>query len=146
MSTLLSVLAVAISALAIQMNQWVSFLPQLGIEFQYRKRRNRMAVAGVALGLALLAYWLNPSRNQLIVIGLVMALMPLSGFMHASKALVAVNSPTHVSAAAARWASDEAVLGYVDDNGNASAWQLSTLIPHHLINDTVGGQPILVAW
>ncbi len=146
MSTLFSVLAIAISVLAIQMNQWVSFLPQLGIEFQYRKRRNRIVVAVLAFGLALLAYWLNPSSSQLVIIGLVIALMPLAGFMHASKALVAVDAPAHVPATAAQWASDEAVLGYVDDEGNASAWQISTLIPHHLINDTVGGEPILVAW
>lgn len=146
MAVLLSFFAILISVLAIQMDQWVSFVPQLGIEFQYYRRRNRVVVSGIALGLALVALLLQPNFTQAIVVAIVIGLIPLSGFMHAAKALVAVDTPKHVSASAAVWASNSKVLGYVDDDGQACAWQLDTLIPHHLINDCVAGKPILVAW
>jgi hypothetical protein len=31
-------------------------------------------------------------------------------------------------------------------DGEVVAYPLETLVPHHLVNDLVGGEPILVAW
>ncbi len=146
MNVFLSAFAIIISILAIFVNQWITFIPQLGIGFQYHRRRAQVVVAMVAITTALLLYWHNPTMGQLIVLIVVLLLTPLSGFNHASKTLVVVNEPEHADADACGWADDALVLGYVGDGDTAVAWLLDTLIPHHLVNDTVRKEPILAAW
>jgi hypothetical protein len=57
----------------------------------------------------------------------------------------ALDSPDHVTAAAAPWADDAPVLG-VAIGGEARAYPIPLLDWHELVNDRVGGQPILVSW
>jgi len=147
MNGVLSALAIIISILAIFVNQWITFMPQLGIGFQYHRRWAQVIIAVVAITTALLLYWNNPSTGQLIVLIVVLLLTPLSGFNHASRLLKVVNQPEHAAASDAGWADDALVLGYTAADGNtAVAWQIETLIPHHLVNDTVNKEPILAAW
>ena len=146
MNGLLSALAIVISILAIFINQWITFMPQLGIGFQYHRRPVQLVVAAVAITTAMLLYWNNQTTGQLIVLLVVLLLTPLSGFNHASKTLVVVNEPEHVAASAVDWADDKLVLGYALDGDTAVAWLLDTLIPHHLVNDAVHKEPILAAW
>ena len=146
MNVFLSAFAIIISILAICINQWITFIPQLGIGFQYHRRRAQIVIAVVASATALLLYWNNQTTGQLIVLIVVLLLTPLSGFNHASKTLVVVNQPEHAAASAVDWADDTLVLGYAADVDTAVAWLLDTLVPHHLVNDTVDKEPILAAW
>jgi hypothetical protein len=57
----------------------------------------------------------------------------------------ALDFPPSVPAAAARWADEEPVVG-VTWSGEARAYPLSILVWHELVNDTVGGRPILVSY
>ena len=147
MTQLISTLAIVVSILAIFVNQWVTFVPRLGIGFQYRRRRVQVIVAVVTITAALLLYWNNPTTGQLLVLLGVLLLTPLSGFNHASRTLVAVDQPEHVAASASGWPKDALVLGHSEaDEESAIAWLLDTLIPHHLVNDTVNEKPMLAAW
>lgn len=146
MNAFLSALAIIISVLAIFINQWVSPLPQLGIGFQYHRRWVQIGIAVVAIGTAVFLYLNNPSTGQLLVLMVVLLLTPLSGFNHASRMLVAVDEPEQVAASAAGWDDAALVIGYVDAEDTAVAWLLDTLIPHHLVNDTVNHKHILASW
>lgn len=146
MTFLFSVIALTISILAIFINQWVTLIPQLGIAFQYHRRRVQVGIALLALLLALVALLQQPSPAQVAVLILVMVLTPLSGFLHASKALVAVDRPRHVSAATCEWPDSSLVLGYAVNDDTACAWSLETLIPHHIVNDVLAQVPVLAAW
>lgn len=146
MNVLLSAFAILFSILAIFINQWVTFLPQLGIGFQYHRRRAQLFIATVAILTTLALYLANPTTGQLIVLIVVVLLTPLSGFSRASKTLVAIDQPEHVAASASGWQEDVLVMGYAADEQTAVAWLLDTLIPHHLINDTVNKEHVLAAW
>lgn len=146
MNTLLSFFAIVISILAIIITQWITFIPRLGIGFQYRRRKVQIVIALVANLTALGLFLANPSTGLLLVLAVVVLLTPLSGFNYAANWLVATDNPTKVPAPNADWSEDIQVIGYVFDEKNACAWLLETLIPHHLVNDKLAGTPVLVAW
>jgi len=53
--------------------------------------------------------------------------------------------PASVAAGAARWDDDEPVMGVVV-NGKARAYPLAMLRRHELVNDQLGGKPILISY
>ncbi len=57
----------------------------------------------------------------------------------------ALTAPDHVRAAAGPWRDSDLVIG-VESNGVARAYPIDILIWHELINDSVGGRPILVSY
>jgi hypothetical protein len=57
----------------------------------------------------------------------------------------ALDHPAHVSATDSPWHDDEVVVG-VAWQGQARAYPLSILVWHELVNDTLGGRPILVSY
>jgi hypothetical protein len=57
----------------------------------------------------------------------------------------ALELPLHVPAERSPWADDERVLG-VFQNGEARAYPISILVWHELVNDVLGGRPILVSY
>lgn len=146
MISFLSIFIIVISILAIFINQWITFIPQLGITFQYHRRRVQIAIAFITIFTASVLCVLHPTTSQFITLGLVILLTPFSGFNHARRFLVVVDRPQQVIAASANWDDQSLVIGYVDQTNNACAWLIETLIPHHLINDTVNKEPVLVAW
>jgi hypothetical protein len=57
----------------------------------------------------------------------------------------ALDHPPHLTAAEAPGRDDDTVLGVVQ-GGEARAYPLSILVWHELVNDTLGGRPILVSY
>jgi hypothetical protein len=57
----------------------------------------------------------------------------------------ALDSPQVVAAADAPWSSQERVIG-IESGGVARAYPLSILVWHELVNDTLGGVPLLVSY
>jgi hypothetical protein len=134
MGNLISILAIAISFLAIFINQWVTFIPaQIGI-------------AILAIMLVSFTYLLQPIWPQLIALIIVIFLIPLSGFNNAAKFLIPVDRPRHVPASQAAWPDHTRVLAYRTAENIPMAWSLDTLIPHHIINDSIIGKNLLVGW
>ena len=56
-----------------------------------------------------------------------------------------LDSPAARAAAAAPWHDDEIVMG-VEVGGEARAYPVAILNWHEIVNDTLGGQPILVTY
>ncbi len=57
----------------------------------------------------------------------------------------ALTDPDVVAASKASWKDDEVVLG-VEAGGEARAYPLSILVWHEIVNDTLGGKPLLVSY
>lgn len=57
----------------------------------------------------------------------------------------ALDHPARVAAAEAPWSDDEMVIGVALD-GHAAAYPIAILVWHELVNDTLGGRPILVSY
>jgi len=145
MTTLLSIPAIFLSILAIFAYQWVTFIPQLGMFTLYHLRWVRLGVAMFALGSALVAYMLNPTNGQLVVIFVTILLTPLSGANHAKRFLVSLDRPQHLTAVQSSLPDDAQVLGIVLGE-TAVAWPLELLIPHHIANEQLNGAPVMAAW
>ena len=57
-----------------------------------------------------------------------------------------MNDPKFIGADQASYLSDSSlVLGY-EGNGEARAYPISMMWFHHIVNDTVGGSPVLVTY
>jgi hypothetical protein len=145
MAALLSILAILLSVLAIFAYQWVTPFPQLGIKTLYHLRRIRFVVAVIAIGLALMTMWLNPSPEQWVVLFITLILTPLSGFNHARRFLVSLDTPNHLLADEAGLSADAPVLGLAVGD-IVCAWPLEILVPHHIVNDNVSGKPLMAVW
>ncbi len=144
-ASVLGLLAVFLSLAAIVSYQWVSLAPQLGIRTLYHLRKIRIAVAVSALSLAVIAKRRAVGDRGWVYLVTVLALTPLSGALHASKTLVPLDHPKHVDAGEATIDDDSMVIG-VEVDGQAHAWLVRTLIPHHIVHDTVSERPVIAAW
>lgn len=58
----------------------------------------------------------------------------------------ALDHPKHIPAAQADWPDDDAMVLGVSWNGEARAYPIAILNWHELVNDTLGGRPILVSF
>jgi len=145
LTTVLGLVAVALSLLAVFGHQWVTLVPGLGIGVLYRNRRIRVVLAVVSIGLAWAGFVLAPSGLQGALFVLVLLLTPLSGFLHAGRLFVPLDDPEHAPAGESDLPADAPVVG-VEVDGHAHAWTVETLVPHHVVNDEVCGRPVAAAW
>lgn len=142
----LGLLAIIFSFLAIFINQWITLLPWLGINFQYRRRRVQVLIALAALSTTGIMAYSDPNPRNLTFLILTVLLTPLSGFNYAKKFLVALTNPEHAMINEIDWPAEQLVLGHVGERGEAIAWTLDMLRPHHLINDWLSGEPVTAGW
>ena len=95
-----------------------------------------LAAAGLALALR------RPRPGRLFV---TLFFFVLGRTMHPDKFFVAIDEPEALPADAAPLAPDEKIVG-VEVDGAARAYRLDTLARHHLINDELGGAPVLLSY
>lgn len=145
MSNLLTFLSLLSGVTGIFAYQWITFFPRLGIGYLYHIRRVIWVWRLVTVGLALTGWLLAPTTGGLVVLGISILLAALAGGNDPRHVLMAVTDPLSVSATAADLGENAPVLGLVWQ-GESRAWALEVLVPHHLINDQMGGEPLLVAW
>jgi hypothetical protein len=144
-STILGLFAILLSLASVASYQWVTLAPRLGIRTLYHLRKIRIAVAGTALALAVLAKRRAEGDRGWFYPVAVLTLTPFSGALHAPQTLVPLDEPEHVEASDATIDDSSLVIG-VEKGGQAHAWLVRTLVPHHIVHDTVGGQPVVAAW
>ena len=144
-STVLGLSAVGLSLAGILVYQLVPFIPRLGIRALYRVRAVRIAVASTALALALAARRRSRTSRSWSYLTVVLALTPLSGAVHATRILVPLDDPEHLPAGDAAVDDDTMVVG-IETDGRAHAWQVRTLVTHHIVHDQVGDRPVIAAW
>ncbi len=102
------------------------------------------------LGSLLFVVWLAPAagaqeRNGFDLSG---SLVPAEEVLAGGPprdGIPALDAPPHVPASAAEWEDDEHVVG-VALGGESRAYPLAVLVWHELVNDTLGGAPVLVSY
>ena len=58
-----------------------------------------------------------------------------------------IDDPAYEQAAAVDWLEpDDVVIAYVDDDGGAWAFPTRILDRHEIVNDVIGGQPLVVTY
>jgi hypothetical protein len=144
-STAIGFAAVGFSLAAVFVYQLVPFLPRVGIRALYHVRSVQIAIASTAVTMAVVAKRHSKSPRAWLYLVVVIVLMPLSGVVHAPRILVPLDEPDHLSADAAGIDDDTMVVG-IEIDGDAHAWQVRTLVPHHIVHDRVGNRPVVAAW
>jgi hypothetical protein len=109
------------------------------------KRALPFFLAGVLLGTAAASLHAEPVRNGFDLADTHVDVADIVGGGPARDGIPALAAPDHVAASAAPWADDVPVLG-VTRGGEARAYPIPLLDWHELVNDGVGGEPILVSW
>ncbi|MBI3960477.1 MAG: DUF3179 domain-containing protein [Chloroflexi bacterium] len=125
--------------------QWITFLPWVGIGYLYQMRRVKWVWRLLTMGLALVGWLLAPTAGGLVVLAFGVILAGLAGASNPNRVLVAVTDPPPLAADKAELGEDAPVLGLAWA-GESRAWALELLVPHHLVNDRLGGEPVLAAW
>ena len=145
MSRLPSVLAIVLGAVAAFAPPLVAFVPPVGANTIYRFRLLRTALAAAGVALALAAWLRRPCRGHLATLPLTLLLGGLTWLFDPPCIFIALDHPPHVPASQAALGAGALVLG-LELATAACAWPLEMVVPHHLVNDTVGRTPVLASY
>jgi hypothetical protein len=149
MSLLLSLLALLVAIAGLFVHLLPTFLPRLGIRTLYNAERIKWGIRIVALGLAVMGLALGPTTGKFMLLGGVLWLSLISSSVfNPSLILPAIEKPQHSLASevkATKLADDAPVLGTLVGS-SACAWSVEALVPHHIVNDEVGGTPVAATW
>jgi hypothetical protein len=91
---------------------------------------------------ALVGLWLSPSLWGWLAIVLAAWFTFVAAKFFSERIFVALEQPIHAETGLA----DDAPVLATEVGSEVVAYPLTTLVPHHLINDILGGRPILAAW
>lgn len=145
MTTLLSVLAIILGLFSLILPYIATVFPRLGLWPVYRLREllwfNLLVVVALALG----AYGLDPSATKVLVLILSVALAGMGVLFTPKRIFVALDNPPRESVSQAQLGDDSRVIGFEFDE-DYIAWPFNMVYPHHLINDRLGDQALLVAY
>ena len=145
MSSLLAFLSIFSGVTGIFTYQWITFFPWVGIGYLYHIRWVKWVWRLLTVGLALAGWLLTPGADATGTLALAVILAALAGASNPNRVLTAVTNPQPVAADKAELGENAPVLGLAWQ-GESRAWSLEVLVPHHLVNDSVGGEAVLAAW
>jgi flagellar basal body-associated protein FliL len=151
---LIVVVAFAMVALPVWIIQPFRPQSQRGLEISYALRRwsPMLTIISLALGFMLLLWLWRASRSWWRKALLVVILMPLLAATwfarqnHFQWMFNPVANATYAKASAAQFVSDGDIVMSVENNGEAAAYPIRLLAYHHLVQDTVGGTPIVATY
>jgi hypothetical protein len=136
--TLLAGLSIAVLPLS------TGFFPRLGLTpLKLGQRRSiRLAQIMVLWALAISSLWIRSSVWGWFSVGIALFFTAVAARLYPRNIFVALDQPNRAQAGLANTAP---VLA-VEIQGDAVAYPLALIVPHHIINDRIGGKPVLVAW
>jgi hypothetical protein len=120
------------------------FFPGLGLaplKFGHMRSVRLMQVLAT-WGWALAGLWLCPSFWGWLAIALAAWFSFVAANFFPERIFVALEQPVRAETGLA----ESAPVLATEVGGEVVAYPLETLVPHHLINDILGGRPILAAW
>ena len=145
MTVILTVVSMLIALASVTVRMWILFFPGLGIKFHYSHIILRLVLSVSAFGLALLAYNRTATTLQFAFVIVALVIPLLGSVLNPARILLSLNKPLRFAASESELAEDTRVVGVVV-NGEANAYPLDLLQLYPVVNDQLGGKPVLVAW
>ncbi len=151
---LIVVAAFAMVALPVWIIQPFRPQSQRGLEISYALRRwsPMLTLVSLAIGMALLFWIWKVSRGWWRKTLLVVILIPLLAATwfarqnHFEWMFNPLANATYAKASAAQFVNDGDIIMSVEQNGEAAAYPIRLMAYHHLVQDTVGGTPIVATY
>jgi len=151
---LIVVAALAMVALPVWLIQPFRPQTQRGLEISYALRRwsPMLTVVSLVIGMALLFWIWKVSRGWWRKALLVVILIPLLAATwfarqnHFEWMFNPLANATYAKASAAQFVNDGDIVMSVEQNGEAAAYPIRLMAYHHLVQDTVGGTPIVATY
>jgi hypothetical protein len=146
MALTLSIFAILASLLGLFLPMLQALLPRISLVTYYRQRWVRRLFAIVGAGFLIPVWILEPSTSTWILSGFVIFCWLVSELVLVpTKVIPPLDNPPAFTGKDAMLADDTQVLGIILE-GQAHAWPMGILIPHHIINETVHGKPVTAAY
>lgn len=149
MSLLLSLLAVLIAASGLFVHLLPTLFPKFGIAALYHVGRIKWGIRIVALALVVIGIAIEPTTGKFMALGAVLWLALISNSVfNPSLVLPAIDNPKHLPAnevKPSQLADGAPVLSTIIGSA-AWAWSIDAIVPHHIVNDTIGAAPVIATW
>ena len=143
MNLILSVLAILFAIAAATTPLIPAFVPRIGLFPLYRIRLIRAYLIIPAWILAISTILSAPASFFAIPVVLLLSIPTI--LVEPQRVFVSLDDPVHIASSQASLQENALVIGY-EKVGIAAAWIFEMLVPRHLINDQIGGEPLLVAY
>lgn len=145
MAVMFSVLAILTGFLSVAFYMLFAAIPALGVVPLLRPNLGKTLVSLLSMSLALLAYREAPGTGSSIAIAGSGLLWFATYRFHPSRIFITLDHPPKAGAREALLSQSAPVLGYATESA-AHAYPMEMVAPHHLIQDRIGDQEILVAY
>ncbi len=129
-----------------------SFFKSMEISYALRRWSPMLTLVSLAIGMALLFWIWKVSRGWWRKTLLVVILIPLLAATwfarqnHFEWMFNPLANATYAKASAAQFVNDGDIIMSVEQNGEAAAYPIRLMAYHHLVQDTVGGTPIVATY
>jgi uncharacterized SAM-binding protein YcdF (DUF218 family) len=151
---LIALVAFAMVALPVWMIQPFRPQSQRGLEISYALRRwsPMLTIISLALVVMLLLWLWRVSRGwwrKALLVVIVIPLLAATWFArqnHFEWMFNPLANATYAKASAAQFVNDGDIVMTVEKNGEAAAYPIRLMAYHHLVQDTVGGTPIVATY
>ncbi len=146
MTLALSILAILFSLAGLLLPPIQALFPRISLYTYYRQRtvRRALAIAGAVL---LIPAWIGNPTTVTAVFTVFAAFFWLASelVMATNKLIPPLDNPPALPGKNADLPDETQVIGLVVE-GQAHAWPMGILIPHHIINESVRGRPVAAAY
>jgi hypothetical protein len=133
-----------LAVLGVFAHQWITLIPRLGPWTAYHLTLIRAVVAGIALEFAVVPAVVAPSPLTFALAGLTAGVSFFNGATRPGRFLVHVDDPQHVGRSGPL--ADPAAVLSASIGESLYVVAVETLLPHHIVNDVVGGIPVAATW
>lgn len=146
MASIFLFLAVLFSLLGLFLLPIQALLPRISLYTYYQQRLVRRVLAIVGFICVIPAWILEPSTSTWIVSGFIVFCWLVSELaLTPNKVIPPLDNPPARIGKDAILPDETQVMGIILD-GQAHAWPIDILIPHHIINDSVHGRAVTAAY
>ena len=120
------------------------FFPKLGlIPLKLGHRKSvRLVQVSMVWGLATVTLWIGRGLWGWIAVGIALWFTFVAMNFYPKRIFVALTNPDRSQDGLA----ESAPVLAIDVEGDVVAYPLELIVPHHIVNDSIGGKPVLVAW
>ena len=155
---LILILIVAVAFAMVALPVWIiqpfRAQSQRGLEISYALRRwsPMLTIVSLAIGMALLFWIWRVSRGwwrKALLVVIFIPLLTATWFArqnHFEWMFNPLANATYAKASAAQFVNDGDIVMSVEQNGEAAAYPIRLMAYHHLVQDTVGGTPIVATY